>query len=636
MGRVAKKTPEAAKVVEESPSTVTLTRAKRTPKPNPKYANDSVIATPKAVLESSESNGSSDIEDKLPETKIVKSTKKVFGKSDESALKAKQPIAKAKSLSVIKKQKIEFDDDEKTKDADEVPPLDISPQPTPRATRSGKNASEKLEEKSEIKVGEESVSIVDVSSIIGKSTLINVQNQNSPKIVRGIGRKRPLEASEPAKEDSPKKKKEDERPSNISARKSYIQLPTVAIKKSSDSVTDALKEKSKEEDSTIEEDEVKEEVKTPVSTMKTRRNAATPQSAETVEKKPKLDTVAKTESSAKSSVEPKKLPMVKKEQITKVTPSNTTPTVTVNTNALPTKVNNATPVLVNSTTKPVTRILNSMVTPKGVKGTPNVKLAGDGTDKKVFSIEMSDGSIVEKKTDIVTSVKPSPAIKENVAINKPQPSVLLKNKLESELNRMKASASLMRRQVITNTAPAVRHSLGGLPTVTQVQNITPAGARRVTKFESWYVINVKNDDHATPKHTHTYSLTRLGNRIKEVQLPSTKWDYKVTLQRKQKKENNNEDDEVYTGNMMDNSIAASEKQNFEPSSILFKRSNRENNKVMIDRSLMLKGNMFAITMNGKQCPLLGAPNDIQSVEDVEILLQIIDSCNVNHSCVETC
>lgn len=105
MGRVAKKAPETPKAVEESPTgTVTQTRAKRTPKPNPKYANDSVVLPPK--IESSESNGSTDIEDKLPETKIVKSTKKVISKVvEDSATKIRGSAQKAKTAVVIKKQK---------------------------------------------------------------------------------------------------------------------------------------------------------------------------------------------------------------------------------------------------------------------------------------------------------------------------------------------------------------------------------------------------------------------------------------------------------------------------------------------------------------------------------------------------
>jgi len=618
MGRVAKKAPETPKAVEDSPAqTVTQTRAKRTPKPNPKYANDSVVLPPK--IESSESNGSTDIEDKLPETKIVKSTRKTIHKIDESVTKVKS-VSKGKTTTVVvKKQKIEFDDDEKTKDADEVPIAESSPPtPTMRSTRSGK-----ADDKSEIKVGEESVAIIDVSSIIAKNTPVK---QESPK-GRAAGRKRQAQEIVEIKEESPKKKKEEDKPSLITARKSYMPM-----KKDEDE--DIVKEEEDEEElpEIIESKDIATEkkevdVKTPISTMKTRRNATTtPQSAEPAEKKTKIEDI-KAEIIIKPTIEPKKLPVMRKEQITKVSPV-TLPTSKTIIN------NNVADSVVES--KPAPRLLNSMITPKGAKFSPNVKLAGDGSNKKVFSIDMSDDSLIEKKAVSVASspVKnPPSAVKENVAIvPKTQPSVLLKNKLESELNRMKASANLIKRQMLTT--PASRQAQNAHQNA-GITNVTSSGARRITKFESWYVIDVKNNDTVTPfkHHTSTYPLVRIANKLKELQLPSAKWDYKVSLQRKQNN-NNDEDEDVYTGDVHDKAIEA-EKHNFEPNSILFKRSSRESNKILVDRSLMLKNKIYTVTMNGKQCHLVGAPDDIKSLEDLEILLKIVDNCNIAHSCIET-
>jgi hypothetical protein len=367
------------------------------------------------------------------------------------------------------------------------------------------------------------------------------------------------------------------------------------------------------------------DVKTPISTMKTRRNATTPQSAEPAEKKTKVEDI-KAEVITKPSIEPKKLPVMRKEQITKVSPVTLPTSKTI--------INNVADSAAVTESKPAPRLLNSMITPKGAKFSPNVKLAGDGSNKKVFSIDMSDDSLIEKKAISAASPVKNPpsAVKENVAIvPKTQPSVLLKNKLESELNRMKASANLIKRQMITTPASrqVQQHQNAG------ITNVTSSGARRITKFESWYVIDVKNNDTVTPfkHHTSTYPLVRIANKLKELQLPSAKWDYKVSLQRKQN--NNNDDDEdVYTGDVHDKAIEA-EKHNFEPNSILFKRSSRESNKILVDRSLMLKNKIYTVTMNGKQCHLVGAPDDIKSLEDLEILLKIVDNCNIAHSCIET-
>lgn len=615
MGRVAKKTAESAsKAVETSPvQTITSGRAKRTPKPNPKYANDSIILPPKHIEESSESNTpiSSDAEGKVADVKVTKSTKKIASSKKEEAISAtkatKTPVAKGKAAAgIIKKQKLEYDDDdeEMLKDEEQEKPM-----PT-RSTRSkGTDAkTESPASKGEIKVGDDSVALVDVGSIINKApTESNTKNLRAPARAAS---KRAI-AEESTKEESVKKKKDDDKPSLISARKSYIPEKPSSDEKSS--------EESKQ-DVKVEKPDIKKEESplTPAktSTMKTRRTAAVALSTSTTEpdeKKPKIEE------------SPKPLPTAKKDTNTSPADSITPKTVE---KSLPTKA-------VGHVNKPVPRILNSMVTPR-VKQSPNVKLAGDGSDKKVFSIvdltdESSSKDSIVKKSPAASPIKATPvAVKENVSNNKTQPAMLLKNKLESELNRMKASANIYKRQI--NAHPTARQ----LMTVHQSPTNLHAGARRITKFESWYVIDVKNLEHAPYRHTHTFSLIQLGNHIKELILPSTKWDYKVTLQRRQsKKENNNDEDsdEMYTGDVTDKSIE-SEKHLFEPSSILFKRSNRLYNKVSIDRSLMLKQNMYTITMEGKQCKLIGAPSDIKSLEDLEILLKIIDTCNMQHSCVE--
>lgn len=608
MGRVAKKAPETPKVVEEI-QTITQTRAKRTPKPNPRYVNESLVATPKIILET-ESNGSTDIEEKLPESKIVKSTAKV---SASKQVVAKTPAGKAQAAAkAIKKQKIEFDDDEKTKDADEVP----LPSPTPRTTRSGKFN----EKESEIKVGEESVAIVDVSSIISNQDV--AAKEESPKVTRGsAGRKRQAEALAviEIKDESPKKKKEEEKTSLITARKSY--MPATPANKAKPPVVESKSEPKKENEKVepVTEEEKEEPANNLANSMKTRRSIAAQAPTEIPDKKPKVEVKTSPVGAALAkTIEPKKLPVIaRKEPITKIITPNTAQ-----------KIVTATTV----DAKPAPRILNTMVTPKGAKESPIVKLAGDGSDRKVFSIEMSDGSVVEKKPAIVKSpIKSSPqiSVKENIAINKPQPAALLKNTLESELNRMKASANYVKqRQSIPNIrSPAV---------VSHVQansNATPPGARRITKFESWYVIDVRDDHIQSPlKHTHSFSLIHMGNNIKEIQMPSSAWEYKITVQKRVKKMN---EDEVYHGEPTDK-IPESEKHNYEPNCILFKRCHKDSSpRVIIDRSIMFKADSYAITMNGKQCHLLGAPSEINSLEDIEILLQIIDSSSLSHSCVET-
>lgn len=584
MGRVAKKAPEA--VVEESPAqTVTQSRTRRTPKPNPKYANESVIILPKMDAEEGEEG-----EEKSAE-KATKSTKKI-AETPVSVAK----VGKPRGRPAIKKQKLEYEEGEAEAEADEEKPADED-KVVPRSTRS------KVDPKDTLKVGDDSVAIVDVSSIISKAPV----KPESPKPTpRGPGRKRAVPEESP-KEDQAKKKKEEDKPSLITSRKSYMP---------------AKKDDKKEEPEIDTEEETKEEAPKTVKTRRTAGAAAESPQSEPAEKKTKVEVEEKVEIASPKS-DTKKLPVVRRnEQITKMTPA--APKTVV---SLPTKIiNNNSSVIMVTQSKPIPRILNTMVTPKG-KQSPNVKLAGDGTDKKVFSIDLTDDSIKVLPVKSPVSARTSPAVKENIAANnKPQPSMVLKNKLESELNRMKASANLARR----NQAPMANRQM-----ISAHNSITHPGTRRITKFESWYVIDVKNMEPAPFRHTHKQSLIKLGNEISQLQMPSGKWDYKITMQRRVRKENNNDDDEeIFTGDCGGDKTIEANREDYEPASILFKRSYREAAKTVIDRSLMLKQNLFTITMNGKQCKLIGAPDDIKSVEDLEVLLNIIDTCSLQHPCVE--
>lgn len=600
MGRVAKKTATpVVKEIDDSPTqTITQSRTRRTPKPNPKYTNELIIPPPK--IESESPDGSSDVETKEQEkeTKSVKKTAEAAASGKGN--KASAVKGKALGKAALKKQKLDYDEEER-EDSEE------DDKPAPRSTRSAKGEAKAL-----LKIGDDEISIVDVSSIISKAPEKQaVEKEEPPK--RGPGRKRTVVPDESFKEET-KKKKEEEKPSLITARKSYMPSPGPVGKKA-----EAKMKESKAV--TAVKEHAAEEKKDASKTVKTKRNLVeSPQLSEPVDKK------LKTEDPKHEVVKPeiKKLITKKKEPEMKIiSPAGEVKT----TGVLPTKnPNSKPPTIVASPPKPVPRILNSMITPKGGKHSPNVKLAGDGSDKKVFSIDLTDDTVKEKKIvtpQFKTLARPLIAVKENLANNKPQPAMVLKNKLESELIRMKASANMVKRQMIP-----VQQGRQSLPVVS-----ANAGPRRITKFESWYVIDVKHQEPKSFRHTHTHSLISLGNNIEYIQMPSENWDYKVTLQRRPQRGENNNDEEVYTGDVNDKSIE-DDKANYEPSSILFKRTLRQHTKVTIDRSLMLKPNAYTITMNGRQCKLIGAPDDIKSLEDLEILLSIIDSSNLQHSCVE--
>jgi hypothetical protein len=559
MGRVAKNKPAAEP--EAVTPTVTQSRTRRTPKPNPKYAGESVVLSAKLDDTPIASDG---------EEKPV-DVKKPGKKSLESAGKPTRSTPVPKKTPPIKKTKLDLSE---VDDESQENPIEDS-KPAGRSTRSAKTE--------EVKVGEESVAIVDVASIIGKSETPAAVESRATR-----GRKRGgAEDNQP--EETPKKKKDSEeekeekkeiRPSAITTRKSY--LPASANKKAE---TEAKPESPQSEAKTL-----------PAGIKVTRLNSGSESPKKEVDAKP----------------EPKKLPFVRKAEVGPKSPIQKSPL------AVQTKV--------VAGSKPVPRILNSMVSQKG-KQSPNIKLTsgGDDKDKKVFSIDLTDDSLKERKL-VSSPVKPSAAVRQLGGTNlkeniRTPPSAVLRNKLENELGRMKANANIVKR----NSAVASPYS------VTNQYSNQNQVARRITKFESWYVIDVKPNESKPFRHTHTYSLINMGNNISDIKMPSEKWDYKINFQYRSVPAKAGE--EVFTGEVPEKSMEK-EKHNYEPVNILFKRTQVINGKNSIDRSLMIKKNLFTITMNGKQCKLIGAPDDIKSLEDLEILLDIIDTSLLTNRCVE--
>lgn len=202
--------------------------------------------------------------------------------------------------------------------------------------------------------------------------------------------------------------------------------------------------------------------------------------------------------------------------------------------------------------------------------------------------------------------------------------------------------------------------------------------RKITCFETWYVIKMAETKQMIDKSSVSLSLLSIGNGIKEIELPSNDWSYKTILQpidkqqqqqnaasRKTKgndksdedasksggdsaKENesndpNNEDSaddsasksEVYTGDVHDPNIDPTERHMYQPTTIMFRRK-CQNPKVRIqfDRTVIFKNQTFYLNVDGKNIKLLGAPLTIDSFDDIKVLLEIINDVSLTSSCIE--
>lgn len=161
--------------------------------------------------------------------------------------------------------------------------------------------------------------------------------------------------------------------------------------------------------------------------------------------------------------------------------------------------------------------------------------------------------------------------------------------------------------------------------------INTSKIKKLTTFEKWSILNFPQIQPQPARSVLCLSLTKLGNKIKHIKLPSTDWSYRVTLQKINKE--NSDKGEVYTGDIEDCGIQEGDKGNYAPVNITFERSN-SNNKTPANRSIIFQNKTFSIHMNGKACKLVGAPQYIYDLIEIQTLLQIVDQVDQFHAYVE--
>lgn len=155
--------------------------------------------------------------------------------------------------------------------------------------------------------------------------------------------------------------------------------------------------------------------------------------------------------------------------------------------------------------------------------------------------------------------------------------------------------------------------------------------KKLTTFEKWSILNFPQIQPQPARSVLCLSLIKLGNKIKNIKLPSNEWSYRITLQKINKE--NSDKGEVYTGDIEDCGIQEVEKGNYAPVNITFERSN-SNNKNSADRSIVFQNKSFSIHMDGKTCKLIGAPQYIYDLIEIQTLLHIVDQVDPFHSYVD--
>ncbi|XP_055544382.1 nucleolar protein dao-5 [Wyeomyia smithii] len=260
------------------------------------------------------------------------------------------------------------------------------------------------------------------------------------------------------------------------------------------------------------------------------------------------------------------------------------------------------------------RILNS--TMKLGDGRPFAKLVANSGDKH-YSIDLTDPDNDVKLIASPGSPTLSP-VKRTPSKVVPRP-IVTSGGLRNASNALnKPVGGAVQRSVSSLTS-----SVGSSPKM-----------KKITCYETWYVINIPNNENKPERPSFAMSMIGLGNIAGHVQLPSTEWSHKIILTKR--KVSPLEGEEVFNGDVEDRAISEDEKRNYEPCNIMFRRKTAIPGKfnLQYDRAVIFKNDTFFINVDGKNCQLVGAPNKLDDTEDIETLLAVVDFVNLKNNCVE--
>ncbi|XP_017076998.1 uncharacterized protein LOC108111879 [Drosophila eugracilis] len=165
--------------------------------------------------------------------------------------------------------------------------------------------------------------------------------------------------------------------------------------------------------------------------------------------------------------------------------------------------------------------------------------------------------------------------------------------------------------------------------------------KKITCYENWHVINTsKESPNKATRHQRTcleLALVKLANVASRIRLPSGKWTTKVTLYKVSPSLMTRQTMTIYTGDLKAYNIPEEDRHKYQPSCVLFRRvvMDRNKSRVPYDRAIIFKNKCFYANIDGKHVNLIGAPETVTTIKDVEILLDIVDRLSLSSILVET-
>jgi len=164
--------------------------------------------------------------------------------------------------------------------------------------------------------------------------------------------------------------------------------------------------------------------------------------------------------------------------------------------------------------------------------------------------------------------------------------------------------------------------------------------KKITCYETWHVISTpKESPTKTTRQQRTcleLALVKLANVAARIKVPSGKWTSKVTLYKVSPSLMTRQTMTIFTGDLTAYNIPEDDRHKYQPSCVLFRRSVMDRNKCRVpyDRAIIFKNKCFYANIDGKHVNLMGAPETVATVKDVEILLDIVDRLSLSSALVE--
>ncbi|EDV46062.1 uncharacterized protein LOC6551428 [Drosophila erecta] len=164
--------------------------------------------------------------------------------------------------------------------------------------------------------------------------------------------------------------------------------------------------------------------------------------------------------------------------------------------------------------------------------------------------------------------------------------------------------------------------------------------KKITCYETWHVISTSKESPAkVTRQQRTcleLPLVKLANVASRIKLPSGKWTSKVTLYKVSPSLMTRQTMTIFTGDLKAYNIAEEDRHKYQPSCVLFRRAvlDRSKCRVPYDRAIIFKNKCYYANIDGKHVNLMGAPEAVNTIKDVEILLDVVDRLSLSSALVE--